>query len=105
MIVELKTIGLEMNLQKTEMMSPRDMQITINQETLENVGGYVYLGHITKINKDNQTAEITGRIALTFAAIDNLRHISKKPKIPINLERKVWDEEDDMCKSARQNKK
>lgn len=95
MIQELKEasriVGLKMNLQKTKIMSPTNIPVIIENHTLEVVDEYVYLGHIIKLGKNNQTAEITRRIGLSWAAFGRLSYILREPKIPINLKRKVYD--------------
>ena len=70
-----QTVGLKMNLQKTKIMSLSNKVVTIGNHTLEKVDEHVYLGHNIKLGKDNQTAEITRRIGLTWAAIVRLSHI------------------------------
>lgn len=60
-----RAVGLRMNLQKTKIMSPTNILVTIDNHTLEVVEEYVYLGHNIKLGKNNQTAEITRRIGLT----------------------------------------
>jgi len=57
MLQELKeasqAVGLKMNLQKTKIMSPNDIQVVIDNHTLGRVDEYMYLGHIIKMGKDN----------------------------------------------------
>lgn len=43
-------------------MSPGNTQVMINDHEIQVVDEYVYLGHIIKLGKVNQTAEITKRI-------------------------------------------
>lgn len=80
---------MSMNLQKTKIMSSANIFVTI--ENLEVVDEYVYLGHNIKLRESNQTAEITRRISLMWAAFGRLSYILLEPKIPINFERKVYD--------------
>lgn len=79
MIQELKEasriVGLKMNLQKTKIMSPTNIPVIIENHTLEVVDEYVYLGHIIKLGKNNQTAEITRRIGLSWTAFGRLSYI------------------------------
>lgn len=84
-----QAVGLKMNLQKTKIMSLNDIRVVINNHTIERVEEYIHLGHTIKIEKDNQSAEITRRIGLTWAAMGRLNHILRDPKIPINLKKKV----------------
>ncbi|KAM0735271.1 LINE-1 retrotransposable element ORF2 protein [Formica fusca] len=95
MLQELKeasqAVGLKMNLQKTKIMSPKNMVVTIDNHTLEIVEEYVYLEHNIKLGKENQTAEITRRIGSTWAAFGKLSYILRNPRVPTNLKRKVND--------------
>jgi len=95
MLQELKEasqkVGLKMNLQKTKIMSPDNIQVVIDNHTLERVDEYIYLGHNIKKGKDNQSAEITRRVGLTWAAVGRLSYILREPKIPINLKRMVYN--------------
>ena len=80
-----------MNLHKTQTMSPIDIQITIDNQTLQVVKEYIYLGHNIRFGKDNLTTEINRRIGQTWAAFTKLGYIFKDPKIPINLKRKIFN--------------
>lgn len=50
MLQELKevsqAVGLKINLQKTKIMRPNNMQVTIDNYTLERVNAYVYIWSI-----------------------------------------------------------
>lgn len=80
-----------MNMQKTKILSPDAIQCTIKQQTLEVVDHYVYLGHNIKLEKENQAAEITRRVGLTWAAFGKLGFILRDRTMPINLKRKVFE--------------
>ena len=84
-------VGLEMNLDKTKIMTPDNIPMVIDGQIVENVAEYVYLGQVLKLSQDCRTAEITRRIGQTWAAFGNLRHIFCNPRLPINLKRKVHD--------------
>jgi Reverse transcriptase (RNA-dependent DNA polymerase) len=86
-----KQVGLKMNIQKTKIMSQENTEPTIDNQQIENVSHYIYLGHNITLGKENQWAEVTRRIALTWAAFGKLTHILKNPDIPINLKRKVYN--------------
>jgi len=49
-----------------------------DDQLVENVKEYVYLGHIINLGKENQTAEVTRRVKLTWAAFGKLKHIFGK---------------------------
>jgi hypothetical protein len=80
-----------MNIQKTKVMGPTEERVTIDNNDLEVVKEYTYLGHKIKIGKENQTAEISRRTSLSWAAFGKLGHIMKNTDIPISLKRKVYD--------------
>lgn len=86
-----KKVGLAMNINKTKIMSSNNDPITIDNERLETVEEYVYLGHAVKLGKENQTREIRRRIGAAWAAFGKLKHILKNNDIPINLKRKVYE--------------
>ena len=86
-----KAVGLKMNLVKTKILSSENVHIEIENQILEVVDHYVYLGHNIKLGKDNQTSEIKRRVGLTWAAFGKLRFILNNEKIPINLKREVYE--------------
>ena len=89
---EASKVGLKMNLAKTKIMSNivGDTVIKVADNLIEKVDNYVYLGHKLKLGLENQTAEISRRIGLSWAAFGKLRHIFKN-KINNSLKRKVFD--------------
>ncbi|XP_050306271.1 uncharacterized protein LOC126743285 [Anthonomus grandis grandis] len=86
-----KQIGPKMNLNKTKIMTNEQTVITIEGHALENVEEYIYLGHAVRLGKQNQTAEISRRTRLSWAAFGRLGYILKSQSIPINLKRKVYE--------------
>lgn len=68
MLQELKEafqkVDLKINLQKTKIMSPDNIQIVIDNHTLERVDEYIYLGHNIKkregqpISRDHKTCRL-----------------------------------------------
>lgn len=44
-----------------------------------------------KLEKQNQTAEVTRRIGISWVAFGKLHHVFKNPKITINLKEKIYD--------------
>jgi endonuclease/exonuclease/phosphatase family metal-dependent hydrolase len=85
-------IGLKMNLSKTKIMTniEDDTIIKIGNEVIEVVENYKYLGHNLKLGLANQTAEVTRRIGLGWAAFGKLNYIFKS-KMNNSLKRKVFD--------------
>jgi hypothetical protein len=86
-----RKIGLEMNLQKTKVLSSETINIVVNGERIEQVQEYVYLGHKIKLGRENLEAEVSRRISLSWAAFGKLKDTLCSKKIPINLKRKVYD--------------
>lgn len=84
-------IGLSMNMGKTKVMSPENIIFRVGNDILENVNEYIYLGHALKLGNENQTAEISRRIRMTWAATSKLGFILQDSKIPINLKREVFN--------------
>lgn len=86
-------IGLKINTGKTQFMTNLVLSrnITLNDNYLQQVSTYKYLGHEICIGRDNQTLEIQRRIGLTWAAFGNLRNIFKSD-LPNCLKRKVFDQ-------------
>ncbi|KAH1015706.1 hypothetical protein HUJ04_007048 [Dendroctonus ponderosae] len=87
-------VGLEINLDKTKVLSHSRIAMTVNSFVLEVVERYVYLGHTIMLGAENQTAQISRRIGLSWAAFGKLGHILKDiyiPNIPISLKRKVYN--------------
>jgi len=80
-----------MNLNKIKIMSTEDIQVTVNDQPLEVVSEYVYLGHKIQLGKENQSSEITRRMGLSWAAFGRLGFILKSSEFPINLKRRVFD--------------
>lgn len=95
MIQELKTasakIGLEMNINKTKILSPDSRQLKMGNQYIEAVDEYIYLGHKIKLGKDNQRAEIPRRIGMSWTAFRKLRFILTNKDVPINLKTKVYN--------------
>ena len=80
-----------MNLQKTKILSPGDLRISVGSQDLEVVDQYIYLGHNIKIGKANQNAEVSRRVGLTWAAFGRLGFILRDSAMPINFKRKVYE--------------
>jgi len=66
-----------MNLNKTEIMSTEEIQVTVNDKI--------------QLGKENQSSEITRRIGISWAAFGRLGFILKSNEFPINLKRRVFD--------------
>ncbi|CAG9826203.1 unnamed protein product [Diabrotica balteata] len=72
--------------------TPNIRRITLNDINLETVSEYIYLGQIMKVNKENQTAEITRRIRLAWAGFGKLSWILKSTKIKQYLKTRIYDQ-------------
>lgn len=87
-------VGLEMNLDKTKIMTNmngHNINITVNQTTIEQVGKYVYLGQEIRMGKENQTCEIFRRIKLMWAAYSKL-DFAFKMKISAEQKARIFDQ-------------
>ena len=59
---ESKRMGLKMNIAKTKVMVVDITPINVNNVLIDNVTGYVYLGHHYSLKEKNQDKEIQRRI-------------------------------------------
>lgn len=95
MITDLKSksemVGLTMNLEKTKIMTTEKRNIHIEGHIIPKTEEYIYLGHEIHLGKPNQSAEVTRRIRLTWAAVGKLKNVIHNKDIPINLKRKVFN--------------
>lgn len=99
MIKELQTearkVGLQMNMSKTRYMTNQhnnnEESITIDEQDIEKVETYIYLGQAVTAEKLNQEKEISRRIKLTWAAYGKLKYILNM-KIPVRLKIKIYNE-------------
>lgn len=91
---EAKKIGLKMNYNKTKTMTNTDENtaITMGENTIEQVGEYIYLGQLIKLNKENQTAEIKRRVRLAWAAFGKLSFVLKNKKYPQYLKTRIFNQ-------------
>lgn len=87
---ESRKVGLKMNMTKTKIMSDEDNPVVIENQTIENVSEYIYLGHTIKLGRENQIAELARRIKLGWAAFGKLSYILKS-SIPNCLKCKVFN--------------
>ena len=86
-------VGLKMNRSKTKVMFNRNanrLTIKIEDEDLEQVEEYNYLGQIIKLEKDHEI-EIKRRITIGWKAFYKNKDIMKST-LPICLKRKVYNE-------------
>ena len=91
---ESKNIGLKINRNKTKIMHNRfanPIGFKLEEEILENVENFSYLGHIIDPN-GNRNAEIKKRTQLSWAAFGKLNNIFKNKDIPLNFKRKTFDQ-------------
>lgn len=95
MLADLKResgkIGLNMNIDKTKLLTPDLGDVHLEGQKIEKVNEFIYLGHTITLGKENQTAEIIRRIRLTWAAVGRLGTKLRNPTLPVNLKRKVFN--------------
>ena len=70
-------MGLKMNIAKTKVMVVDNTPINVNNVLIENVQGYVYLGHYYSLKEKNQDKEIQRRITAGRAAYAKHQDIFK----------------------------
>lgn len=95
MIHSLKTmsyeVGLEMNLDKTKIMSNSIKHpIYLDEKPLEYVDSYIYLGKQISFGKQNNELEVERRISGAWKKFWSLKDILKGT-MPINLKKKLMD--------------
>jgi len=86
-----REIGLEMNIDKTKIMSPIKIELSLCNKNIENVDEYVYLGHLVKLGKDSEDSEIPRRLKLSWDAFKELEYVLRNPEIPMDLKREVYN--------------
>lgn len=86
-----KTVGLKINISITHYMTNLIISepMTINQDYVEQVSSFEYLGYEFRIGRDNQTCEITRPIGFAWIAFGKLANVLKST-IPNCLKRKLF---------------
>jgi len=84
-------IGLNRNIDKTKLLTPDPGDVHLEGQQIEKVNEYIFLGHTITLGKENQTAEITRCIRLTWAAVGKLGTTLRNPTLPINLKKMVFN--------------
>ncbi|CAK1595272.1 unnamed protein product [Parnassius mnemosyne] len=89
---ESANAGLTINLTKTKIMtnSPQKDIIRINNQQLEYVNEYIYLGQLISPT-ENMQKEIERRIANTWKKFWSLSEIMKNKEMPMSEKRKVFN--------------
>lgn len=64
--------------------------VKIGNMCVKTVNKYVYLGHDIRIDRDNQTCEMSRTITLDWAAYGKMRELFKE-NIPISLKKKAFN--------------
>lgn len=83
--------GLEMNLEKTKVMSNRTATpISINNTPLEFVNHYVYLGKQISFRKERNNEELNRRVAITWNKFWHHKEILKS-QLPLPIKKIVMD--------------
>ena len=75
----------------TYFIGSKQITVSASYDDVSHCSEYVYLGHLTKLGKENQIGEITRRIRLGWAAFGNLSYVLRNTEIPINLKKKVFN--------------
>ena len=90
-----KSVGLHMNFRKTKIMSNKytenaDEIVEIENQQIEEVEHYIYLGQQISLHDSSKESEIKRRITLGWQAFGRATLVFKNKKIPIILKRKVY---------------
>lgn len=85
-------IGLDMNLEKTKVMTNRSEThpILVNNTPLEFVKNYIYLGKQISFSKERNSEEINRRVAITWNKFWNHKEILKS-QLPLSTKKIVMD--------------
>ena len=92
-----KSVGLHMNFSKTKIMCNKyieqeDEILEIENQQIEEVDHYIYLGQRISLHDSSKENEIKRRITLGWQAFGRANSVFKNKKIPIILKRKVYDQ-------------
>ena len=90
-------VGLGMNLKKTKIMTINqaevdNLMITIDNNIIEEVDHYIYLGQRISMDTASKEQEIKRRITFGWQAFGRASAIFKNKAIPLILKRKVYDQ-------------
>ena len=90
-------VGLSMNLKKTKIMTNNqaevdNLMITIDNNIIEEVDHYIYLGQCISMDTASKEQEIKRRITFGWQAFGRASAIFKNKAIPLILKRKVCDQ-------------
>ena len=90
-----KQVGLSINRSKTKVMNnsffPNIPSIEVNNELIECVEKYTYLGQVITMNSSNEE-EITRRVNLGWQAFGSAAWIFRDKSIPLNIKRKLYNQ-------------
>lgn len=91
LVKESQEVGLQMNLSKTKLMTNRSkINILVNNDQIEYVDEYTYLGQI--ISPTNDTLKETqNRVDIAWKRYWSLKEITKNQSIPMKLKSKVFN--------------
>ena len=90
-------VGLSMNFKKTKIMcneyvEDKEETVTIDNNTIEEVDHYIYLGQRISMNSASKEQEIKRRITLGWQAFGRTSAVFKNKEIPLVLKRQVYDQ-------------
>lgn len=87
--------GLKINKAKTKIVRNKKEQsthpVTLDNQRIEELSQYVYLGQTVNLSDNNQSKEITRRIQLGWAAFGKHNDIMRS-NLPICLKKKIFDQ-------------
>lgn len=86
-------VGLRMNIKTTKLISPTKQNLETNSHILEYVSSYMHFRHNVVSSEENQGAEVSRQIKLSWTAFSKLNFAKKKSAISI------WDRDHNLKKN------
>lgn len=87
-------IGLKININKTKYLTNdvhQNQYITLNNQPMERVQSFVYLGQKIEITKNNLTADLARRISLGWSTFGKMQNIFKSD-LPNTIKSQVFNQ-------------
>ncbi|XP_042886054.1 uncharacterized protein LOC122262171 [Penaeus japonicus] len=89
-------VGLSMNYKKTKIMTNshlnEDIKIELDNNEIEVVQNYIYLGQLISANSTSEEQEIKCRITIGWQTFGRASTISKNKDISLILKRQVYNQ-------------
>ena len=89
LVHESRKVGLKVNKTKTKVTANRSTTTKIDDDHLENVNSYRYLGNLVTIEGD-QEQEISRRLGIAWCNFGKLDKYLQQPTFPLCLKKKIF---------------